>query len=231
MAEGADAVDATAGFQLVGAGIDIDLYTVEFERPAGSFFQTPHVRPDVVGTAAVGLALAGIDYEDLVHLAVAVPVVVGEVDILVGGDAHLLHHLIRVLVVIFAVVLAVVLVVVHQRVRPHDVEDQVEQSAALVSEVVSHAADESFSAGEVNTVEDVVVFVPVVASLELLVAELGQNDQAVLRADERVAFCVFSYLTAQLSCPGHHLSRWPSSPAAYATSLRRGCEGDCKEYQ
>ena len=94
--------------------------------------------PHSVDAAAIGLALAGVDYEHLVDLAVIVPVVVGEVHFRVGGRASFDHHLVGVHVVALRVVLAVVFLVLLQRVGTHHVEVQLELTGALCLEVVGH---------------------------------------------------------------------------------------------
>ena len=75
MTEGSYAVDITADRQLIGAGIDVDFPAVERQLLHG-LVECPHVWPDGIDAAAVGLAFAGIDDKHLLDLAIAVNVLI-----------------------------------------------------------------------------------------------------------------------------------------------------------
>ena len=180
--------------------------------------------PDGVDATTVGFAFPGIDHKDFVDESVAVPVVVGKVHLRIGSHTHLRHHLLGTQVIAIAVIFAVVFITMFQSIGAYHVEDHVEQAAALIAEIVSDAAYE-FPFVVAYGVEDVIVFLPIVGRL----AELRQDDQSVLCADERVA--VFGRSPAQQACPGVYLSCGFSAPASYAPSLCRGREGHGEKHQ
>ena len=142
MAEASDALDGTIGIDLVAAGVCVDHHAVERNGTAGSFLQCVHVGPDGVGSTAVGLALAGIEHEHLVHLAVAVPVVVGEVHFGICLLTGFFDHRFGTHVVALGVVGAIVFLVVAHGVGAHHVEVEFELSGALLLEVVGHRPPE-----------------------------------------------------------------------------------------
>ena len=142
------------------------------------------MRPDGIISAAVSLALTGIDHIDLLHGAVSVPVIVGIVHILVGKLDSFNHHLCRVLVAAVTVVAAIVCLRVADRYRANDVKGQLEQPLALRLEVVIHRAFEAIAAvhcvGKVLLVGDALVEGISIATLERHIAEVDKDDKALL---------------------------------------------------
>ena len=156
------------------------------------------VRPYRVRFASGGLSLAGIDDVDLLHLAVAVPVVVGEVHLVLDGPAGIGDHLRCPFVVSAGSAFTVVAVRMSELHRPDDIEREVEPAAALVEEVVVYAADGPVVVGISRHVQHLVVEGPdivlarlerqhVPGVLELHVLELDQDDKPFLPAFPRVA--------------------------------------------
>ena len=197
VAEGANAVDAPFGGlagpvveddsrQLAAARIGVHLHAVECQGAA--FGAEPvFMGPHGVLAATGSLTQSGIEHVHLVHLAVAVPVVVGKVHIAVNGLAGFTDHGFGIRVFVIRVVASIVARVVFQRHGPHHIERQVELTTALGTEVVVHAALESLFAGEARLVDNAVVECRVVALFKLLVGEFHQDDQALLLARVVVA--------------------------------------------
>ena len=101
----------------------------------------PFVGPDGVFGTSLRLVVAGEDDKHLFGLAVAVPVVVGEVHFLVGQLAGLVDHLGgRGAVASVVVIASVVGHVARHGDGSHHVEGEVQLSVGLVLEVVVHAA-------------------------------------------------------------------------------------------
>ena len=186
--------------------------------------------PDGVLDVAVGLALAGVEDEDLVDLAVAVPVVVGEVDLGVGSLAHLDNHVLGTQVVAIVIVGTIVGVVVQGGVGAYDVERQFEQSVRLVAEVVGHAAAEALAGGVARLVQHVVVLLSVVFRLELHVGELAEDDQSALlsREGRRVEGTPSVPPRGEASVVKSGFRR-PATPAAYTLAGRGGADGECRQ--
>ena len=95
--------------------------------------------PDGGLTTAVGLALTGIDHHDLFHIAVAIPIVIGKVHLFVHLLTGLHDHLVGVrIIVVWRHVLSVILIVVTHQYRTYHIERQLQQSVALVVEIITH---------------------------------------------------------------------------------------------
>ena len=94
--------------------------------------------PDGVGeSVAVGsLAVSGIDEINLICLAVAVPVVVGEVDLVGSELTCLIHHSCGVDIVAVSVVGSVSSHLLRHGDGSYDVKLKVEESVALIVEIV-----------------------------------------------------------------------------------------------
>ena len=172
MAECADAVNLARGGQFISTGIDVDDNTVNRQWQS-CLLQSPHVGPDVVRNISIGLTLACIEHEDLVHLAVAVPIIVGEVDISIGGPANFGNHLLGMHIVTILIVLTVVLVVFLGNIGTHNIKHQFKQSCRLVAEIVGDAAPKAFGRGVPRCVQYIVVFQPIVCTFEFLIGKLG----------------------------------------------------------
>ena len=105
MAQRSDAAEGLVVSQLIRAGVVIDIFashdTLRFGVSAAIFgtvlavliavrvrlarrSNIPVMRPYSVRRTAVGLTLAGIDHEHLIHLSVVIPVVVGKVHLFIG---------------------------------------------------------------------------------------------------------------------------------------------------
>ena len=124
VADGADAVErgAAVAMQLVAAGISVDLDAVELQRRSRGVGQRPLMGPDGVDAAALSFAIAGVDDVAEVDDAVAIGVVVLEVDVLVALLQHLGDEVAGMFVIALAVVAAVVLHLLRGRVGAIDVE-------------------------------------------------------------------------------------------------------------
>ena len=154
------------------------------------------LRPDEPRVLAVHvLSLSGIEDEDLVHRAVPVPVVLGEIDVVVGPVAGIIDELSQVGVEHRAVVLSVVVVGVGQAVGSHHVEVELKLSVALCQEVVMDTSLEPhFGVGEVHLVGHTVVVGSRIGVGEGLgrrvgtctLVELHQDDESPLLARELV---------------------------------------------
>ena len=180
MADGAYAVDA-GGLQFAAAAIGVDAVAVQSQL-LSSLFECPLVGPHRVSAAPVGLALAGIEEKHLVDLAVAVPVVLAEVQFIAEGRTSLNDHLLRVLVVALVVVVAVVASVVGQRDGAVDVEGEVELSLALRLEIVVDGATEAHVVGEVLLVGNLFIELECMCGLEMHIGVFHQDDEPFLLA-------------------------------------------------
>ena len=211
VAHRADALDGVAATEFAAAGIGVDLHAVEAQRAravaviAGRL-QIPLVGPDGVGHVAIGFAVAGIDDIDLIDLAVAVPIIVGIVHVVIGQLHSLDDHFSRMKVVAVAVVASVVGLSARHGVRTGNVEGQVKEAHALGVEVVVNRTHEA-ALLEVLFVGDAVVECGIVGGLEAQVAEVHQNDQALLVADVVSKF-------------SHGTPLWSQSLAAALVRLR-----------
>ena len=190
MADGAYAVVGgllvSVKAQLVAAGVGVDNGAVHVEALAiVAFLEIIHVGPHGLCLAIVGLAVAGIQHEHLVGLAVAVPVILFPVDLVLDSQASLGNHLAGVLVLVPTVVLAIVGAVMAERHRAHHVECEVKLSVALVVEEVVDAAHK-LALGIVFLVCELVVEGLCVAARKRLVRKLCEDDEALLLAVEAV---------------------------------------------
>ena len=139
--------------------------------------------PDGRGGAAVGLAFAGIDHIDLLDFLVAVPVVVGKVDLVVDLMQGFNDHFGRMNVVTVAVITAIVCPLVRDGNRAHDVEGQFELAFTLGIEVVVHRTLKT-AIGEVLLVGNALEEGIVVGLLERHVGEVHQDDESFLLSDD-----------------------------------------------
>ena len=193
MAHRADAVDGSHAIQLGTAGISVDAHTVEClctraVAIIGSRREFPLMGPDGTLCTTVGFALSTVDHVDLIHLAIAIPVVVGIVNIIIGQLQGLNDHLGRIHVIALRVVLSVVGVGLRHGVGAHNVEVQFEDTFALGIEIVVHGPLERAMV-EILLVGDALVEVSVILFLELGCAKVHQYDEASL----------FAHVTANLT--------------------------------
>ena len=193
MAHRADTVDGSHAIQLSTAGISVDAYTVEClctraVAIIGSRREFPLMGPDGALCTTVGFALSAVDHVDLIHLTIAIPVVVGIVNIIIGQLQGLNDHLGRIHVVALRVVLSVVGVGLRHGVGAHNVEVQFEDTFALGIEIVVHGPLERAMV-EILLVGDAFVEVSVILFLELGCAKVHQYDEASL----------FAHVTANLT--------------------------------
>ena len=110
---GANAIERRArdAHKLGAAGIGVNRNVIKVERAAivGRVAKLPLVRPDGVLISAVdSLAKAGIGDVDVLYLAVAIPVIVMEIDLSVDELQSLSDHLARLYIVAIAVVSSIV---------------------------------------------------------------------------------------------------------------------------
>ena len=198
VADGADSVDfprrhvvvsvVGSRLQLVAAGVGIDPYTVEFD---GSHVlavvlcrgKGPLVRIDRFLVAAVGFARTGIKHIHLIHFAIAVPVVVGEIHVGISHPTRLHNHSSGVHIFVVLIVAAVVFSVVGQGVGTHDVEIQLEKALALGKEIVIDRAHE-LVVHEIRFVGDAVIERLVVGGLKFHVGVVNKDDEAFFLTDE-----------------------------------------------
>ena len=135
------------------------------------------------------------DDEDLLHLAIAVPIVLTEIDLAVGFLHGFDDHLGGMHVVAIGVVGSIVSEGVFHHDGSHHIEGEIELPIACVAVVIAHGAD-----------VDVVLIAKVVEEMledirveeERNVGELDENDQA-------------SFATCHFSCPlsPSHISLCP----------------------
>ena len=128
---------------------------------------------------AIGLAIAGIDDVDLIDKSVAIPVVVGIVDVGIGQLASLDDHFGRPQVVALSVVAAVVGLGVGNGVGAYDIEGEVEHALALSIEVIMDGSDEAVFL-EVLLVGDAVEEVWRVGRAEGHVGVVDEDDEPFL---------------------------------------------------
>ena len=145
------------------------------------------MRPDAGGGATLRFAVAGIDDKHLVHLAVAVPVVVGKVHLLIGQLAGFHNHLDGVLRITARIVLAVVRHIFRNRDGAHHVEGEVQLSVGLLLEVVVYAAGVAVSR-VVLLVHHLVEHLVGVSAGHLHVLEVDEDDQSLAVARDGGAF-------------------------------------------
>ena len=144
--------------------------------------EPPLVGPDGFAAASGILSLAGIDDQELVHVAVAVPVVDAPVDVaLLQLFRDIDDEVLGVLVVVER---AAVLRQGVGQFHEGEVEGEVELTVALCLEIVVQGAREGFLA-EVLGVEDLVPLLQRggVVGLEVLVLEGGHDHQLPAAAD------------------------------------------------
>ena len=167
------AVNAGLARHLTSARIGVDSHAVECHVSAQRAEQLPLVRPDGALVASGCLSPSGVEEEHLVHLSVTVPVVFGEVDVIVDSQKSRLEHLSYVGVVVCSVV-GIASWHAH---RTCDVEAQEELSVALVAEVVTHRPYESHVVTEVVLVQYAVVQSHIVTVAERHVGKLHKYDK------------------------------------------------------
>ena len=201
VADGADTLDVPTGIDFVGAGVGVDGHAIEMERGTAPTGERVFVGPDGVGGAAIAFAQAGIEDEHLIDLAIAVPVVVGKVDAGVSFPAGFDDHQVGIHVNLAAALAVVGVGTVHTD-GTHHVEVEFETPSALRQEVVLYRALEA-SLTESNLVEDAQVERLVVALLELLVGEVGKDDETFLAAYEFVGGILLTVGTATKTSAPH----------------------------
>ena len=158
----ADAIDfASLSIELAATGIGVDAHPIECLRSAAvairsSGRELPLVWPDGVSCSAIGFALSGIDDVDLVDLAVAVPVIVDEVDVVVDKFQGLDDHCGGIQIVAITVVRAIAGLVARYGDRTHYIKREFKLPLALSVEVVVHGAFE-VAVGEVFLVGDALI--------------------------------------------------------------------------
>ena len=193
VAHGTDAGNGTClAVEFAAAGVGIDFHAVEGLRAVAvsiilSRGEVPLVWPDGGTGSAVGFALACIDDIDLVDLAVAVPVVVGEVDVVVDKFQGLDDHLGGIFVVALSVVSAIVGLGLGYSHRSDNIKREFELPLALSVEVVVHGAFE-VAVGEVFLVGDALIEGVGVGFLKCDIAEVDQNDDALLLTGDGTHF-------------------------------------------
>ena len=102
--------------------------------------------------------MTGIKHEDLVRFAVAVPVVVLEVDCGIGQLTCFRYHFLGMIVITVQVVSTIIGIVFRHRHRADDIYVEIELAVTLVMEVVAHAATETERGiGIVLSVHDLLV--------------------------------------------------------------------------
>lgn len=232
MAEGTDTVDCLCGAQLAAAGVDADLHSVGNGHRVDGRLMRPY---EVRILRICCLSVSGIEDEHLFNEAVAVPVILLPVCHLVLGEVHsILHHRIYECRLVSArgVVLAISGISLRQVYRTYHVEVDLELSATLSLEVVTHATLESERlVGVVLSVDDLLVEVERMLRLELGVGEVGKDDKTFLlalefaslylftgidvRADSRMAFsrAAFCATTASYSLCRAESSTLENTPA------------------
>ncbi len=176
MAERADGGQRRVGrvvvvqHQLGGAGVVVHDDPIAREVDAGAVLDVPHVRPYIFLSGALRLVGAGKEDEDVVHLAVAIVVIDGQVPVRVHLRAGVDDELGGVLVLVVVIVGPVVFVVLRQGDDGGDIELEVAPVLPLVLEIGD---------GGIGSV-------PVHLFLEILpregefqVLELGEDDESV----------------------------------------------------
>ena len=140
------------------------------------------------------------DNEDLFHLAIAVPVILPEIYLLVNDSHGLCDHFCRVLVVAVCVVPTVVGEGLAYGDGSDDVEIEFELSVACVEEVVAYGADVYF-VGISCFVEETAE--GCVGISEGHVGELHEDDESAFAAHNFVLrllpFCGFAFAPCRLS--------------------------------
>ena len=186
--------------QLVARGIVANLLAVVLDGDVPVAVEVGRMGPDVVhGVGMGGLSDAGVEKVDVVHVAVVVVVIVGEVDLVVQLLAGIHHHLsgaeVRPLVIA-----AVPGGLVVERDGAHDHVFMVELVVRrLVVEVHGRAVG-AVAPGEAALVEHAgVVVLGVVDAGELGVAELDEEHEALALA--RRGEVVHAELEAALRAP------------------------------
>ena len=164
----------------------------------------PLVRPNQVRTAIVVHAVTGIDDEQLVDEAVAVPVIEAPVDIAGFQLLHdVLHQILRVLVVI----IAGILLGIAFHLDIYQVEGKVEEGIALRIEVVVYRTLE----GRLRQVLGIKDEVPLCqggihVTFEIAVVECRKNGQLMMLAMIEVSTDLFG-LPARGTTSQHHAFR------------------------
>ena len=128
------------------------------------------------------LTVTGIDNVQVLDLTVAVPVIFSPVDIVQAVNLRnsLMCKLPRILVVSIPGTAAIMAVVVVHLDRADDIECQVEQSVALVLEVVVDRTDGAFLIGVAFLVDHVPVVCRVMTGSELLVREFRKDNYTLV---------------------------------------------------
>ena len=158
MAHHADAGNHRRGEHLAAARILVDDIVAQLQGFAiVAHRQAVLVGPDGIGVGAVVLAFPCEEHENLLHLAVAVPVVPSPVYGVARQLACLGYHLATADVVRGAVagILTIILITVREFYRSNHIEREVELPPALTKEIVAHTAPEPHAVGEVLRIGDI----------------------------------------------------------------------------
>ena len=149
MTGSAYAVNLAVRPQFTGTGIGIDGYVVQRDGCSLCLCQVPFVGPDGVGTSSRGFPHACINNHDLIYNPVTIPVIVAEIYLIVNSATSSNDHLARMNIeVIWTGVLTIVTIFFPNINRSYHVKCEVEQSTALVEEVVMDTASESIWGGK-----------------------------------------------------------------------------------
>ena len=189
VAGGTDSGKPRTEFEFVATGIGVDGDVVEGERATVvGRRERPFVRPDGARESARSLTVAGVDDVNLIYLAVLIPVVETEVDRILNGPTGLGGHLSRASIVIAVLALGPVIGhVVGQAHWPDHVERQVESLIALRFEVIVYAPPGSVLMRKSLLIGHAEEKSFVVASGEVAVGKLGEDDQALFMPCVRCA--------------------------------------------
>ena len=176
VAEGADGGERREGGQVLvqpqfrRAGVVVHEDAVPAVGDAGAGLHIPHVGPDIIVAGSFRLVRAGIEDEDVVHLAVPVVVIGGEIDFGTDGGAGVDNHLGAFLVLAVLVVRAVPGIVLRKGDDVGDVELERVAVLPLVLEIGE-------GRGGTGAVDELLEVVP--AEFEFQVLELRQDDETV----------------------------------------------------
>ena len=111
MTEASDTLNSSIWHNFVTAGIGIYLGVIQCKAHS-CFRQKVHMGPDSIGVTAVSLSFSCIEHEHFFCLAIAIPVIVGKVHIIIGFFASLYNHVFCMHVIAITIVLTVILIVV-----------------------------------------------------------------------------------------------------------------------
>ena len=93
--------------------------------------------PQVIADSRLSLIITSINHVHLIHIAIAIIIVFGEINRRFDEFACLAHHLSRMGVVAIGIVLAIVRHILRHFYRPHHIERQVKLPITLVVEIVA----------------------------------------------------------------------------------------------